>query len=85
VTIWINRLLRTVEEREVRRVYRNEIGDWCADVATPGRWTHNAVFDHHPSVTLLRLLRNSGTHIADDIIAQGAEGLDILGQRGGDP
>jgi hypothetical protein len=78
VTIWINRTVRAVEELDVRRVFRNGIGDWCAYVDAPeGGMIHTAVFDHHPSVTLLRLLRNSGTEIAEDVIDQGAEGQDM--------
>jgi hypothetical protein len=80
VTIWINRMLSAVEELDVRRVFRNGIGDWCAYVDRPEGGIRTVVFDHHPSVTLLRLLRNSGTDIADDVIAQGAEGQDIRWQ-----
>jgi hypothetical protein len=76
--IWINRMLSAVEELDVRRVFRNGIGDWCAYVEAPeGGIIHTAVFDHHPSVTLLRLLRNSGTDIAKDVIDQGAEGINV--------
>jgi hypothetical protein len=32
---------------------------------------------HHPSVALLQILRNNGTDIADDVIAQGAEGINV--------
>jgi hypothetical protein len=77
VAIWINRTLPAVEELDVRRIFRNGIGDWCAYVDGPEGTIHVAVFDHHPSVTLLRLLRNNGTDIAEDIIAEGAEGIDV--------
>jgi hypothetical protein len=83
VSIWINRTFGTVEELDVRRVFRNGIGDWCAYVDTPEGAIHTAVFDHHPSITLLRLLRNSGTDIAEDVIAQGAEGEDFSGRGEG--
>ena len=76
VTIWINRTLPAVEELNVRRVFRNAIGDWCAYFDTP-EGIRTAVFDHHPSIALLRLLQNSGTDIADHVIAQGADGIDI--------
>ena len=82
VAIWINRMLSAVEELDVRRVFRNGIGDWCAYVDVPEGGIHTAVFDHHPSVALLRLLRNSGTDIAEDVIAQGAEGIDVRRRTG---
>jgi hypothetical protein len=85
--IWINRTLGTVSEREVLRVFRNQIGDWCAEVVISSR-IHIAVFDHHPRAVLLSMLRNSGTNIADDVIAQGAEGMDVrrrTGPAGDDP
>jgi hypothetical protein len=65
------------KERDVRRVYRSSIGDWCVDISMTGGWIHNAVFDHHPSVALLRLLKNEGADIADEVITEGAEGVDI--------
>ena len=76
MAIWINRTLGTVGEREVIRVFRNRIGDWCAEVVVAGR-IQIEVLDYHPSVPLLRILRNSGTDIAEDVIAQGAEGADM--------
>jgi hypothetical protein len=69
VAIWTNRTLGTVGEREVRRVLRNQIGGWCAEVVVAYR-TRIEVFDYHPSVALLRLLRNGGTDIADYVIAE---------------
>jgi hypothetical protein len=57
------------EERDVRRVFRNRIGDWCADIAIHGlRWT--AVFDYHPTIATMRALREAGADIADDVIAE---------------
>jgi len=35
------------------------------------------VFDHHPSVGVLNILRSTGADIADDVVDQGAEGLDM--------
>ena len=67
-------MLPAVEELDVRRVFRNGIGDWCAYVDGPEGGIRTAVFDHHPSVALLRMLRNSGAEITDDVVAQGAEG-----------
>ena len=40
------------------------------------------VLDYHPSVPLLRILRNSGVDIADDVISQGAEGIDVRRRTG---
>jgi hypothetical protein len=85
VTIWINRMMHSVSERDVRRVYRNQVGDWCADVAMAGGWTHIAVFDHHPGIPSLRILQNNGTDIAEDVIAQGAEGINVRRRTRGPP
>jgi hypothetical protein len=41
-------MLSAVEELDVRRVFRNGIGDWCAYVDTPEGGIHTEVFDHHP-------------------------------------
>jgi hypothetical protein len=60
----------------VLRIFRNRIGDWCAEVIVAYR-IQIAVLDYHPSVPLLQILRNSGTDIAEDVITQGAEGVDI--------
>lgn len=87
VAIWINRALGTVGERDVRRIFRNHIGDWCAEVVVVER-IQIEVLDYHPSVPLLRILRNSGTNVAEVVIAQGAEGVDIRGRArlaDGDP
>src|ERR1700694_1483442 len=81
VAIWINRTLGTVGEREVRRVFRNAIGDWCAEVVVTGR-IQIEVLDYHPRVPLLRILRNSGVDIADDVISQGPEGIDVRRRTG---
>jgi hypothetical protein len=76
VAIWINRSLGTVGERDVRRVFRNRIGDWCAEVTVAYRIRIEA-FDYHPSVTLLRQLQSGGADITEDVIVQGAEGIDV--------
>ena len=76
MAIWINRTRGTVREREVLRVFRNRIGDWCAEVVAAGR-IRIEVLDFHPSIPLLWILRNNGADIADDVIAQGAEGIDV--------
>ena len=76
---WINRAVGTIEEREVLRVFRNRIGDWCAEVIVAHWMRMAAVLDYHPSVQLLHVLRDSGTYIDEDVIAQGAEGVDMRG------
>jgi hypothetical protein len=76
VTIRINRALDEVGARDVRRIFRSEIGDWCAEVAVYEQ-LHVAVFDHHPTVAMMRALRDAGTDIADEEIAQGAEGIEV--------
>ena len=82
MAIWINRMLSAVDELDVRRVFRNGIGDWCAYVDAPDGGIHTAVFDYHPSVSVLRMLKNAGANIADSVVEQGAEGVDVS-KRGG--
>ncbi len=86
MAIWINPTLGTVREREVLRVFRNRIGDWCAEIVAAGR-IRIEVLDFHPSIPLLWILRNNGADIADDVIAQGAEGQDMRrhARRADDP
>jgi len=60
----------------VLRVLRNRIGDWCAEVVINGQ-IQIEVLDYHPSVALMRLLRNEGTDIADEVLNRGAEGEDM--------
>ena len=72
----INRFVGEVGEHEVRRIYRSAIGDWCAEIVVADKvWVE--VFDYQPTIALMRALKASGTDIADDIIAQGAEGEDM--------
>jgi len=35
------------------------------------------VFDHHLRVLVLNVLRSAGVDIADEVVDQGAEGLDL--------
>jgi hypothetical protein len=35
------------------------------------------VFDHHPTVGVLAILRSTGADIADEVVDEGAEGLDM--------
>jgi hypothetical protein len=35
------------------------------------------VFDHHPTVGVFAILKSTGADIADDVVDQGAEGLDM--------
>jgi hypothetical protein len=74
---------RSVGSHEVRRVFRNEIGDWCVEIIGADDFHRIEVFDHHPSAAVLRFLRSSGADISDEVIDQGAEGEDI--GHGGDP
>lgn len=78
----INRRVGEVGEYDVRRIYRNRIGDWCAELAVAGKiWVE--VFDNHPTLAMMRGLNASGTDIADDVVSQGAEGEDIRGRSDG--
>ena len=76
LTVRINDAVGYVHERLVRRVYRNRIGDWCADLEVDGQ-TVVEVFDHHPTTAVMLAIKAHGTEIADDVIDQGAEGLDM--------
>ena len=85
LAIWINRSVGYVNERDVRRVFRSAIGDWCAQVAREGQ-TRVEIFGYHPRAETMRWLRHSGTEIADWLIDQGAEGEDMRShaRRAGD-
>jgi hypothetical protein len=73
----INRQFGDVGFHQVLRVFRSGIGDWCCEfIGTDGR-NYSQVFDYHPTLGVLRLLKKQGANIADDVIDQGAEGLDI--------
>ena len=76
LAIWINRSVGYVNERDVRRVFRSAIGDWCAQVVRDGQMRVES-FDYHPRAETMRWLRHSGTEIADWLIDQGAEGEDV--------
>jgi hypothetical protein len=71
--VWINRTLGAVEEHEVRRVFRDKIGDWSVEVVVNDR-IRIGVLDDYPSIALLRLLRSRGAKIADDAPAEAAMG-----------
>jgi hypothetical protein len=60
VVIWINQTLGAVRERDVRRIFRNGIGEQCAEVVVAGR-IRIEVLDYEPSIALLRRFRNSVT------------------------
>jgi hypothetical protein len=74
--VWISRSVGYIGEHEMRRVYRNAIGDWCAEIYIAGK-LRVEVLDHHPTVATMRGLKAGGTDIADDVISQGAEGEDM--------
>lgn len=68
---------------DVRRVFRNGIGDWCAEIVDADGQGRVVALNYHPRVEVLKLLRSRGVEIPNDVIDQGAEGVDI--GRGGDP
>jgi hypothetical protein len=76
VGVRVNRRHDHVPTRQFLRVFRNTQGDWCAEIAD-GEQNHVLVFDHHPTVGVLAILRSTGADIADDVVDQGAEGLDM--------
>jgi hypothetical protein len=65
-----------VPTRQFLRVFRNGQGDWSAEIAD-GKQNRVLVFDHHPTVSVLGILRSTGVDIADDVVDQGAEGWDM--------
>jgi hypothetical protein len=81
--VWINGAVGYILQRLVRRVYRNKIGDWCAELVVDDQ-TLEEVFDHHPTTTMMRALKAGGTEISEDILSQGAEGEDFSGRGEGD-
>jgi hypothetical protein len=81
VGVRINQQHGRVPLREVLRVFRNGQGDWCAEIISAER-NHILVFDYHPTVSVLGLLRRGGADIADDVLEQGAEGEDVRGRGG---
>ena len=74
--VWINSTVGRINERLVRGIYRNQLGDWCAEVDLEGRLGVE-VFDYHPSIAVMRVLREAGTEIAEEVLDQGAEGEDM--------
>ena len=76
LAVWINRSVGYVNERDVRRVFRSGIGDWCAQIVIAGKMQVE-VFDYHPRAEMMLNLRHSGTEVADWLIDQGAEGQDM--------
>jgi hypothetical protein len=78
MAIWVTR----TGSHDVRRVFRNAIGDWCAEIFDAEGHVRVVVLNHHPRVDAMKLLESRGVDISDDVIAQGAEGEDI--RRRGD-
>ena len=76
LAIWINRSVGYVNERDVRRVFRTAIGEWCAQVVVAGQMQVE-VFDYHPRAEIMQVLRHGGTEVPDWLIDQGAEGEDM--------
>jgi hypothetical protein len=76
VGVRVNRQHDRVPTRQFLRIFRNGQGDWCAEIAD-GEQNRVLVFDHHPTVGVLAILRSTGADIADDVVDQGAEGLDM--------
>jgi hypothetical protein len=76
VGVRVNRQHDRVPTRRFVRVFRNGQGDWCAEIAD-GAQPRVLVFDHHPTVGVLAILRSTGVDIADEVVDQGAEGFDM--------
>lgn len=76
VWVRVNREHDRVPTRQFLRVFRNGQGDWSAEIAD-GEQNRVLVFDHHPTVGVLGILRSTGVDIADEVVDQGAEGLDM--------
>jgi len=76
VGVRVNRDHDHVPTRQFLRVFRNDQRDWCAEIRD-GQQNHVLVFDHHPTVSVLAILRSTGADIADEVVDQGAEGLDM--------
>jgi hypothetical protein len=77
VAIRINRMLGTVDGKRVQRVFRNAIGDWCAEVGHAGALGPCRRLRPSPDRPGTGILQNDGTDIAEDVIDQGAEGQDM--------
>jgi hypothetical protein len=76
VGVRVNHRHDRVMPRLIRRVFRNGQGDWCAEIAGDEQ-SPILVFDHHPTITVLNILKGVGADITDEVINQGAEGLDM--------
>ena len=76
VGVRVNREYDRLAPRQFLRVFRNEQGDWCSE-AVVEQQQRILVFDHHPTVSVLSVLRSSGVDVADQVLNQGAEGFDM--------
>jgi hypothetical protein len=76
VGVRVNRQHDRVPTCQFLRIFRNRQSDWCAEIAD-GERNHVLVFDHHPTVGVLAILRSTGADIADEVVDQGAEGWDM--------
>jgi len=76
VGVRVNREHDRVPPHQFLHVFRNGQGDWCALLAD-GEQNRVLVFDHHPTVSVLNILKGAGAEIADEVVNQGAEGLDL--------
>jgi hypothetical protein len=76
IGVRVNRQHDRVPTRQFLCIFRNGQGDWCAEIAD-GEQNHVLVFDHHPTVGVLAILRSAGADIADELVGQGAEGWDM--------
>jgi hypothetical protein len=85
VGVRVNRQHDRVPTRQFLRIFRNEQGDWCAEIADSEQ-RRVLIFDHHPTVGVLAILRSTGADIADEVVDQGAEGWDMRqrARRAGD-
>jgi hypothetical protein len=76
VRVRVNHRHDRVAPRLIRRVFRNDQGDWCAEIAGDDQ-SHILVFDHHPTINVLNILKGVGADITEELVKQGAEGLDM--------
>jgi len=85
VRVRVNHTHDRVSPALIRRVFRNDQGDWCAEIAGDEQ-SPILVFDHHPTVTVLNILKGAGAAITDAVVNQGAEGSDMRqhARRSGD-
>lgn len=72
----VNPIVGQVSARLIRRVFRTAVGDWAVELELDGK-AEVEIFDHHPTVAMMRALRAAGADIADEVLDQGAEGDDI--------